>query len=350
MLDKVSIDFNYSWKDPLTYLNVEFDYADALFMQAALSATCGQIYVQQAYNLDADLYVEQNLFNTNAQRTLEQALHENPDLGTLSAQHSELLQVAKGYLNRSAEYSARGLEEIQNEKDQQEDDFITFYVEECMWTSSGEQCVENIEAMNQKISSYKAYIADFKLALDEPVYIEKESYASTGSEIYDFSRFFNGVDLRSLAPALNGDTPSMFPDPTFDGIIVESDLHVNQDLDADGSPDLLVNFSRFSEALVSNEQYEILWSDCGITGTLTFNPDRTYEYTWRQSSADSISQYSSGSWVLDQGKVILEGEWPMGFKMQILMEDGNGTKGGDISFTALWSQDDYPVCFGYWEN
>ncbi len=353
-LNQVTSQFSYQWTDPGDASTVQFDYADALFLNSIAHAMLGQLNIQQAYNLDINISeVENNLrdedfSNEETIYTAEDFLQDHPELGTLKTDYTTRLNESKKQFNAAADKLLAAFTAMEEETDDQRNNFINFYTEDCVWTGAGLECTEDPEEMAADIEEAKANIAKFKKALDEPVLFENDPADSSDNEIIDFSRFFDGIDLRDQIPSVKGNVPGMFEDPTIDGLLVDTHFDLNQDLDEDGSPDLLVGFSQFGEPLVSGRTFDILWSYCGVSGTLQINEDSTYNYTWSDWSTNDGPQQSSGTWSIEEGFLKLIGDTPEGFEMTAEMDKGNGLNGESLDLDIWWSQPENTSCFGYW--
>ncbi|AJF07479.1 hypothetical protein [Geoalkalibacter subterraneus] len=349
-LSQVSSQFSYQWTDPVDASTVQFDYADALFLSSVAHGMLGQLNIQQAYNLDIDISeVENKLRTENSldQRTYtaEDFLQAHPELGTLKADYTTRLDESKKQFNKAADQLLAAFTAMEEETDDQRNNFINFYTEDCAWIGSAYECTENPEKMAADIEEAKANIAQFKDALDQPVIFENDPADSSDNETIDFSRLFEGIDLREQIPPVKGNVPGMFEDPTLDNLLIDTHFDLNQDLDEDGSPDLLVGFSQFGAPLVSGRTFDILWSYCGVSGTLQINEDSTYNYTWSDWYTNDGPQQSSGTWSIEEGRLNLTGD---SFDMTAEMDKGNGLEGESLDLDIWWSQSDNQGCFGYW--
>ncbi len=210
-----------------TQAGIEYDYSDALFIKGLAQAMYGQINLLMAYNLDFDL----NDTSGDDSLTAEEFLAEYTEVGSLAADYAIFLAVAKTHLSRAADSLLAAMSAVEAESDTgvaQYNDLITFYA-------------DNPDDMAADILDVKAALGDFKASLSSAVTFNE----GTECELtLNLSRIFTGIDLRELTPDFVDDVPSMFPDPTMGGIIVDEDqLDINADEDHDGRPDLLCGYT-----------------------------------------------------------------------------------------------------------
>lgn len=339
-LEKVGVGFKKSWADPVdsSVTETEFDYADALFLKAIAQTMLAQVNIQQAYDLDVDIYTEdQDFSNESLDYTTEDFLANNPSLGRLK--DTAKLAEAKGYLSSAADDLLAAIAAIEKESDGQADDFINFYTETYP------------EESEQDIVEAKADIAKFKKALTERTIFENDPTIATDDEVVDFSRFFEGIDLRDLVPEYTGDTAGFFPDPTMGGILVDTDMGLNQDLDEDGSPDFFEGYTQFSEALISGKNNDAYI--CGLRAQTSFAADGSFIMDWYDwtSSTSTIG----GHWeVREDGSLILsatDGEAFSTAEVTVNEGDEDGDP-DDIDFMVTWNTDSQTLADcsdpGYW--
>lgn len=322
-LGKVSSGFAKSWSDPVDQVATEFDYADALFLKSIAQAMLGQLNIQQAYDLDVDIYGEEQASDTakanNQSRTAEDFLAEHPTLGTLK--DATKVAAAQGYLSAAADSLLAAMASMESEQDagvEQINDFINYYDEVCTYSpESGFSCVYDAEGTQVMIASAKSDIAQFKTALSGSTTFDQGTADNADDLTLNFGRFFAGVDLRALVPDFQGDVPGDFPDATLGGII-ETGFDLNQDLDDDKSPDLLNGITQFSDALVSDRIFQVN-SSCGEYGQLDLAAEM-FSYSWVGHSTGWEQITGSGDWNVANGVLELNSEG--GFFMSAQIHDG----------------------------
>lgn len=273
-LGKVSSSFNYSWADPGDVTPTQIDYADVLIFKAAAQGILGQINIQAAYNVDVDLYAQEQQDATGTD-TPQAFLERNPELGKL-VDVAKLTQ-AKTFLSAGLTDMENALAGIKAETDDQTDDLIAFY------------------------SAADMNMAEEDLALAKAALVGEVTLPGTTSRINAAKFFSPGVNLRANLPVFTGDVPGMFPDATFGGILV-SGFDLNADLDADGAPDLLKDYSQFSDAVMAQQ---VVWSG----GFWQYSLQVELSGVDKTFSATDYSTYPSatinGTWKVESGKLIL---------------------------------------------
>ena len=310
-LGKVSSAFNYSWADPGDVAPTEIDHADVLIFKAVAQGILGQINIQAAYNVDVDLYAQEQQDATGTD-TPQAFLERNPELGKL-VDVAKLTQ-AKTFLTAGLADMENALAGIRAETDEQVDDLIAFY------------------------SPADMIMVEEDLALAKAALVGEVILPGTTSKINAAKFFSPGVNLRAMVPPINGDVPGLFPDPTFGGILV-SGFDLNADLDGDGSPDILRDFSRFSYGvLAQNSAWEgNFW---GVDGGVYLNlegmatpsyADDTLQARLYPNNAPSMD--FSGTWAVVDGKLVLT--MPQEEVITLTLDDGFGTYLG-----VSWSSSD----------
>jgi hypothetical protein len=212
-LDDISTSFNKVWTDPMDGTQVESDYGDVLVLRGTFKSLIASIATQRAYDLDADV---DDIVNSNV--TIQDFLAGNATF--LSLDDTAKLTEAKDYLTSGAIDDFKdAIDVIKGEVDDQSDDLVTL---DLLGDPTG---------------------ATAKAKLDQVMTSLLSGATMVGKATLDLQRFFDhGVDFRSpsdLLPAFTGNSVAgLFPDATFDGVIVSPDL--NADINpADGVPDIL---------------------------------------------------------------------------------------------------------------
>jgi len=212
-LDDISTSFNKVWTDPIDGTQVESDYGDVLVLRGTFKSLIASIATQRAYNLNADV---DDIVNSNV--TIQDFLAGNATF--LSLDDTAKLTEAKDYLTSGAIVDFKdAIDVIKGEIDDQSDDLVTL---DLLGDPTG---------------------ATAKAKLDQLMTSLQSGETMVGKATLDLQRFFDhGVDFRSpsnLLPAFTGNSVAgLFPDATFDSVIVSPDL--NTDINpADGVPDIL---------------------------------------------------------------------------------------------------------------
>lgn len=277
-LGKVSSAFNYSWADPGDVAPTEIDHADVLIFKAVAQGILGQINIQAAYNVDVDLYAQEQQDATGTD-TPQAFLERNPELGKL-VDVAKLTQ-AKTFLTAGLADMENALAGIRAETDEQVDDLIAFY------------------------SPADMIMVEEDLALAKAALVGEVILPGTTPRKINAAIFFSpGVNLRAMVPAFNGDVPGLFPDPTFGGILVSG-----FDLDDDGAPDFMTDFSRISYGvLAQNSAWEgNFW---GMDGSVYLNLEGTDTLSAADDTFQALPYYngpvvSSGTWAVVNGELVL---------------------------------------------
>ena len=218
-LDAISAGFNKNWNDFISGSQTESDYGDVLFLRGSYKSMLASIAMQMAYDLDADIDEIHNSnhdLDLNNNITVENFVTNNTVF--LGLADTTKLMEAKNYLTASAldDFDA-AIDEIVAETDDQLDDLVTI------------DMIGDPTLAKQKIAQVKESILN--------------GATTVGQGMLDLRHFFDdGVDFRSpsdLLPPFNGNkVAGLFPDPTFDQVILQPDM--NEDTNPpDGIPDIL---------------------------------------------------------------------------------------------------------------
>jgi len=218
-LEAVSEAFNTTWAVPFDNTTVESDYGDVLIFKAAAEAALGEILIQYAYDLDADL--DDTLNNA---KTTEGFLLENEAFGTLTDVIATYLSLAKTYTEDALDDLDAAIVWIQAETDPQGNDLVNL-----------------ADVTPEEITDARQSIAVAKQCLYGECTVDDNDTGDTSDDVVlDASKFFEGINLRALLPPFSGDDASgLFPEATMGGTIVQG-LDLNEDMDPeDGIPDIL---------------------------------------------------------------------------------------------------------------
>ncbi|MDY6839412.1 MAG: hypothetical protein SWH78_15715 [Thermodesulfobacteriota bacterium] len=218
-LEAVSEAFNKTWAVPFDHTTVESDYGDVLVFKAAAEAILGQLLIQYAYDLDADIDETVN----NDQQTIEAFLIENDAFGTLRDGFATYLDLAKAYAEDALDDLDAAIVWIQEETDPQGNDLINL----------ADETPQDIEEARQSIVVAKQCLYD-RCTVDD-----NDTTDPSDDVVLDASKFLAGIDLNTLFPPFTGDDVSgLFPKPFLEGTIVQG-LDLNEDIDPeDGIPDV----------------------------------------------------------------------------------------------------------------
>lgn len=226
-LNLVSTSFNKTWLEPFDDETVESDYGDVLYVKAMLQGALASIYIQRAYNLNVDIYEEDQ-----SDKTDEQFIDDNPNIGALGSSYDSYLSTAKQLSLDSLTNLEDTIDWIQDETDSQSDDWVNL-----------------VDEVSSDIDEAKLDIADAKNSMNGPTTVRDNDVDDPDDPdddpfTLDLSVFYAGVDFRTpnLLPPVTGDYVSgLFPDPTIKGIF-GSDLDLNEDNypqpESDGIPDI----------------------------------------------------------------------------------------------------------------
>ncbi|MFV1998526.1 MAG: FG-GAP repeat domain-containing protein [Acidiferrobacterales bacterium] len=228
-LDQISPSFTRIWNEPALNEVVESDYGDVLFYKASFKAMLSSVAIQKAYNLDADIDAT---MNTNRDvdplndTTTEDFLANGSNASFLTLADTARLTEAKNKLLAALDDSLAAIVAIEAETDSQLDDLITLDT----YAAAG-------------AATAKDYISDTRNSIQGTGNrFDRNDLDVTNDLVLQLDRFFGvGVDFRSsnLLPGFIGnDVSGLFPDPTFNGVVLTPDL--NEDIfPADGIPDVV---------------------------------------------------------------------------------------------------------------
>ena len=289
-LDAISPSFNFRWPNPVDQTVIEFDHGDVLFLQGIANAVSGIIAMQQAYDLNVDI----DAVSSAEQMTIEQFLADNPTVGTL-VDTSRLTQ-AKSYLASGLMDIDAAIDAIVAETDIQSDDFVALFSDDPVQRQAD-------------IDETKHDIAMALDGLNGPVTVDDNDtpFDPSDDAIYDFSRFFQGLNLRSYIPGFVGDEATgMLPDPTFNGIVVQdADLtgFFTRDEDGNGVPDFLEE-PNWYPALVAGKTLQYAYDPVqGVQYDYTFEAEGTFSFAWNRNAETGSGD---GSWSINaDGDLVL---------------------------------------------
>jgi len=227
-LTAVSQSFNVVWWAGSGGTGTESDYGDVLTVRGLAKAMLGWIDVENSYDLNTDIGA---LANATTPPTTQQFLIDHPNFLTLSSTATARLTAAQTDVSGASDDLSAAINWILAETDAQSDDFINL-----------------VNTTMAEINQMQTDLANIKAGLTSPTVFADQFGAQKG--VLDMKNFFAGTSLRSLLPAYTGDTPGLFPDPTFNGIWTGftsgSAYDVNSDVVdkfglpvSDGIPDIL---------------------------------------------------------------------------------------------------------------
>lgn len=166
----------------------------------------------------------------------------NPALGTLSTNGASLMADAKSRLSQAADSLTAAVLAIEAEKGDfsqpQSNEFINLDAETCSWDPTyWEICSYDAAKTQAVIADIKQGVTEFKDVLNNPLVFNQ---GTTNEFTINFFNFFNGVGLRESLPVNFPGTPTGdFQDPSLGGIIDPLQININEDLNLDGTPDIL---------------------------------------------------------------------------------------------------------------
>lgn len=314
-MNAVSTTYDYDLLLPGDMVATNIDQTDALFLEAIAEAMIAQLDMIGAYQTDINLVDEQSVSMSTASVGLPQAFWDrNPNAGKLSADSAALLAEAKIRYTSAADSLTTAIDAYVLEKGDyaqaQSNEFISLDAEICGWNQTYFQaCAYDAAKTQAEVANIQAAITKFKNGLNNRIIIDTPTNVTA-----DLSQIFNGIDLRSKLPTIStvgiDNTIGLFPDPTIGGIILSSEIDLNEDLDGDGSPDLIDGYSYFFFdffAGTSMSNYLNTNNSWG-TQTLAFSSTNTtidmnmsltsYDPTTSQSV--TRTEAATGSYVLDK--------------------------------------------------
>jgi hypothetical protein len=221
-LDHVLESFNVRWVEPLDGTSVESDYGDVLAFRTALKAAIASIYIQYAYNLDADTAIEYNDY-MSSWFTAEAFLASNLNFGNLAAVNH--LPSSREYLDGAATDALSAINWIQAETDDQSDDYVNL-----------------TNATPEEIIDTKNKIIAFQKSLYGSATINNEG--TPDDTIINLTPAFTGLNLRSFLPQFVDNVPlGDLPDETFGRVLEKISgrppTRLNEDWDGNATADIL---------------------------------------------------------------------------------------------------------------
>ena len=222
-LDAVSQSFNKLWTQPFDYETVESDFGDVLFFRAVLKGTLALMYIQNDYDLEADIAA-----TANNDKTIEQFLNDEANFLGLAASPGSDLTDGMNTGDSALDDLDAAIDWMDQETDNQDDDFISLG--------------------SANIIQAKADIADAKASLSGPTVVGDNNKNPDNAFTLDMSVFFAGLDFRTpnLLPPFTGNNhsvPGFFPDPTFAGTF-GAGIDLNEDANLDNVADILHRYFR----------------------------------------------------------------------------------------------------------
>jgi len=341
--EQVSPQFGLSMTDDTDGSVTEFDSSDAMFFKALALTLMGQINFQQAYNLNVDLYQQEQLQQqanlTAGGYTAEGILADNPAVGTLKQNAQAFLDAAKGYFSQAADGFLAAIAAVEAESDSgagQQNDLINLLAETCSWDPATYvyACAYDAAKTTQEIEQAREGIQSFKTSLFGMTAFNVSNPANSFE--LNLAPLFAGLDMRSLIPNFSGDNAGMFPDPTLGGMLGTGTPDLNEDLDGDQMPDLLMGYTQFGQAMFPDAPlwgYFYAGGAPALSGDITLNPDGTFTIADWQATID-------GTWSIVAGK--LELQVTGGSSYTATLMDGNGGAG----YLNLWAQVAGPATTG----
>lgn len=304
--NRVSNSFNHEWADPSDQQLTEFDYADALFMKGLAQAMLAQLNIQEAYEIDVDIDAEDRAMLNNPDRTKEEFLTANPNVGKLKADAETKLATAKTHLGNAIDTAQAAVAAIEAETDTdlgQQNDFISFYTETCNWNQNYSEytCAYDATLAAADLAAVKQGLVDAKTGLTEGT-------TTINGVSVDVAKFFTGVDFREKTPAYTGNLSGMFPDPTLGGVL-KSGININEDLDEDSRPDILNGYTQLSDTVVTENMTERwLWLRvANKSWYLQLKSDHSFFLGWDEwTQVERVEGMFTGSWLVDNnGQLVL---------------------------------------------
>jgi hypothetical protein len=229
-LAAISVSFNTNWSEP--FVNdetLESDYGDVLFFRSLFGSALASLATQRAYELDADIdavHALNNDLDPSNDVTIESFLAGDLDFLTLT--DTAKMAEAKVALQADALVDMdEAINVILAETDDQNDDLITLV--------DPADPLADQALHEQELRDFQTRIAEVQSSIANGA----TPIGTSNPATLDLLQFFNvGVDFRNpnrLPPFTGNDVSGLFPDPTFNSVVLSPDL--NEDLlDANGLP------------------------------------------------------------------------------------------------------------------
>jgi hypothetical protein len=218
-LSKISSSFKVVWTEPFGGKQVTSDFGDALTLRAASGYLLGTVITENSYNLDANIAQQ-----VNQKPKIQGFLANNPNF--LKLANSSELSAAQDLLGKASDDAVSAINFIQSRTGNQTNYLIHF----------------GTNTTATEINNAKSHINEFKGSLAGPVNVHDDKSGNVVATL-NLTKFFAGLDVRSLLPQYTGDMPGLFPDPHFGGIwtnyVLGSKYDPNHDFNKDGAPDII---------------------------------------------------------------------------------------------------------------
>lgn len=229
-LAAISVSFNTDWSEPfINSATLESDYGDVLFFRSLFGMALATLAIQRSYELDADVDVidsQNNDLDPTNDVTVESFL--DSDLDFLALTDTTKLAEAKVTLQMDALVDMNeAIDVILSEVDDQNDDLITL-------VDPSDPLADQV-VQEQELRDFQTRIAEVQNSIANGA----TSIGNSNPATLDLKQFFDvGVDFRdpNRLPQFTGnDISGLFPDPTFNSVVLSPDL--NEDLlNANGMP------------------------------------------------------------------------------------------------------------------
>lgn len=229
-LAAISVSFNTDWSEPfINSATLESDYGDVLFFRSLFGMALATLAIQRSYELDADVDAidsQNNDLDPINDVTVESFL--DGDLDFLALTDTTKLAEAKVTLQMDALVDMNeAIDVILSEVDDQNDDLITL-------VDPSDPLADQV-VQEQELRDFQTRIAEVQNSIANGA----TSIGNSNPATLDLKQFFDvGVDFRdpNRLPQFTGnDISGLFPDPTFNSVVLSPDL--NEDLlNANGMP------------------------------------------------------------------------------------------------------------------
>lgn len=229
-LAAISVSFNTDWSEPfINSATLESDYGDVLFFRSLFGVALATLAIQRSYELDADVDAidsQNNDLDPTNDVTVESFL--DGDLDFLALTDTTKLAEAKVTLQMDALVDMNeAIDVILSEVDDQNDDLITL-------VDPSDPLADQV-VQEQELRDFQTRIAEVQNSIANGA----TSIGNSNPATLDLKQFFDvGVDFRdpNRLPQFTGnDISGLFPDPTFNSVVLSPDL--NEDLlNANGMP------------------------------------------------------------------------------------------------------------------
>ncbi len=198
--EKVSTDFKEQWTLPVDQESVTSDYGDVIALKSLANLFTASIYLVLSYDMDS-LDIQDIVAN---ERTIEWFLDNYPKLLSLNSSATTNLASAKSAVSAAVTDMITAIEWLDQHRDRNYTPL--FDIDEDVSSQELDEYVATLQAIKQSLNGSTSVPAAGDL---------KEDFETIQVNL---KVVFDGLDIRSLLPPFDGNTPGELPDPTYGGI------------------------------------------------------------------------------------------------------------------------------------